>query len=396
MIIKPRTRGFICTTAHPVGCKENVKEQVKYVQTQPSFAGPKNVLIIGGSTGYGLASRIVASFGGGANTISVYRSSTCTDKRTASPGVYHSLAFEQQATAAGLLSLSITGDAFCHTTKQKTINLIRTKLGKVDMVVYSVAAARRTDPNTEQTFQSVLKTIGQPYRNKTVDFHTGHVSNVLIDPATDKEIFNTVKVMGGEDWSLWIDALEQAEVLADNVTTIAFSYMGPELTHAIYRNGTIGQAKLHLETTAKILNKRLAQKGGCAYVVISKALVTQSSSAIPVVPLYISALYKIMKGKNIHEKAIEQMYRLFSSCLFTRTVKGLDEQGRIRIDDLEMREDVQREVAQIWSNITTHNIHELCDLSGYRRDFFQLFGFEIPTVDYEIDVDPKVMPPSYV
>lgn len=390
MIIKPRTRGFICTTSHPVGCAAQVQEQIDYVKSKPQLNGPRNVLVIGASTGYGLASRVVSAFGAGANTIGIYRPSSSTEKRTASAGWYNSAAFEKAAEEAGLKSYSITGDAFANETREKTVELIRSELGQVDLVVYSVASARRTDPNTGEVFNSVLKPIGQSYTNKTVNFHTGEVTFVTIDPASDEEIRQTVAVMGGDDWELWMDALQQGGVLADNATTIAFSYIGPELTHAIYRDGSIGQAKNHLEATAHKLNDRLSAKGGRAYLTVAKALVTQSSSAIPVVPLYISALYKVMKEKGLHEGCIEQLQRLFADRLYAGGEVPTDAEGRIRIDDWEMRADVQEEVAKLWNELNTENIYDLSDLEGYRKEFFQLFGFETDGVDYEADVDPNV------
>lgn len=390
MIIKPRTRGFICTTSHPVGCAAQVQEQIDYVKSKPQLNGPRNVLVIGASTGYGLASRVVSAFGAGANTIGIYRPSSSTEKRTASAGWYNSAAFEKAAEEAGLKSYSITGDAFANETREKTVELIRSELGQVDLVVYSVASARRTDPNTGEVFNSVLKPIGQSYTNKTVNFHTGEVTSVTIDPASDEEIRQTVAVMGGDDWELWMDALQQGGVLADNATTIAFSYIGPELTHAIYRDGSIGQAKNHLEETAHKLNDRLSAKGGRAYLTVAKALVTQSSSAIPVVPLYISALYKVMKEKSLHEGCIEQLQRLFADRLYAGGEVPTDAKGRIRIDDWEMRADVQEEVAKLWNELNTENIYDLSDLEGYRKEFFQLFGFETDGVDYEADVDPNV------
>ncbi|MGC5774198.1 enoyl-ACP reductase FabV [Paenibacillus pabuli] len=393
MIIKPRTRGFICTTSHPVGCAAQVQEQIDYVKSQPKLDGPRNVLVIGASTGYGLASRVVSAFGAGANTIGIYRPSSSTEKRTASAGWYNSAAFEKAAEEAGLKSYSITGDAFANETREKTVELIRSELGQVDLVVYSVASARRTDPNTGEVFNSVLKPIGQSYTNKTVNFHTGEVTSVTIDPASDEEIDQTVAVMGGDDWELWMDALQQGGVLADNATTIAFSYIGPELTHAIYRDGSIGQAKNHLEATAHKLNDRLSAKGGRAYLTVAKALVTQSSSAIPVVPLYISALYKVMKEKGLHEGCVEQLQRLFADRLYAGGEVPTDEAGRIRIDDWEMRADVQEEVEKLWNELNTENIYELSDLEGYRKEFFQLFGFETDGVDYEADVDPNVEVP---
>ncbi|SEM60837.1 enoyl-ACP reductase FabV [Paenibacillus sp. OV219] len=394
MIIKPRTRGFICTTAHPTGCALQVQEQINYVKEHAPIQGPKNVLVIGASAGYGLASRIVAAFGAGANTVGIYRQGESKNGRTASAGWYNSAAFEQAAQAAGLKSFSVTGDAFTDETKQKAVELIRKELGQVDLVVYSVASARRTDPRTGETFNSVLKPIGDTYTNKTVNFHTGEVSMVSIDPASEQEIADTVHVMGGDDWQMWIDALKQGGALAEGAVTVSYSYIGSQITQAIYREGSIGQAKDHLEATAKKLSEQLSSSGGHAYVTVSKALVTQSSSAIPVVPLYISALYKVMKEKGIHEGCIEQTYRLFSERLYTGSEVPVDAEGRIRIDDWELREDVQEEVAKLWAAMTTENINEMSDLEGYRKEFFQLFGFETEGVDYEADVEPTVEAPN--
>ncbi|WP_256760571.1 enoyl-ACP reductase FabV [Cohnella sp. WQ 127256] len=394
MIIKPRTRGFICTTAHPQGCAQQVQEQINYVKEHPAIKGPRNVLVIGASAGYGLASRIVAAFGAGANTVGIYRQGERSGGRTASAGWYNSAAFEIAAQQADLKSYSVTGDAFSDETKEKAIDLIRNELGQVDLVVYSVASARRTHPRTGETTNSVLKPIGQTYTNKTVNFHTGEVSTVTIEPATEDEIRETIDVMGGEDWQMWIDAMQKAGVLTDDATTIAYSYIGSEITQDIYREGTIGQAKNHLESTAKKLNEQLGASGGRAYVTVSKGLVTQSSSAIPVVPLYISALYKVMKEQGIHEGCIEQAYRLFADRLYSSEGVPVDEEGRIRIDDWEMRADVQEAVAKIWAELSTDNIEQMTDLAGYRREFFQLFGFETDGIDYEADVDPNVSIPN--
>lgn len=394
MIIKPRTRGFICTTAHPAGCAAQVQSQIDYVTGKPAIQGPRKALVIGASAGFGLAARIVAAFGAGASTVGVYRQGERSAGRTASAGWYNSAAFEKAAQAAGLTSFSVTGDAFTDETKQKTIDLIREKLGQVDLVVYSVATARRTNPKTGETSNSVLKPIGKPYTNKTVNFHTGEVSMITLEPASEQEIRETVDVMGGDDWKLWIDALREGGVLAPNATTISYSYIGSAITQAIYREGSIGQAKDHLEATAKQLHEELSQAGGRAFVTVAKGLVTQSSSAIPVVPLYISALYKVMKDKGIHEGTIEQMYRLFADRLYAGGEVPVDEENRIRIDDWEMRDDVQDEVAKIWEAIESDNIESISDLAGYRREFFQLFGFETDGVDYEADVDPQVEVPN--
>lgn len=352
------------------------------------------MLVIGASTGYGLASRIVASFAAGADTIGVYFDKAAEGSRTASAGWYNSAAFEQAAAEAGRKSYSIVGDAFSDDIKAKTIELIRAELGKIDLVVYSVASPRRTHPKTGETFTSVIKPIGDTYTNKTVNFHTGDVSFATIEPATEDEIRQTIAVMGGEDWQLWIDALQEAGVLAEGATTVAYSYIGPEITHAVYREGTIGRAKDDLEATAVRLNGQLGASGGRAFVSVNKALVTQSSSAIPVVPLYISALYKVMKEQGSHEGCIEQMYRLFAERLYGAAPAAVDEKGRIRVDDWEMRENIQAEVARLWAELTTENVYELSDLEGYRREFFQLFGFETDGVDYEADVNPDVAIPN--
>ncbi|WP_341278538.1 enoyl-ACP reductase FabV [Paenibacillus sp. FSL H8-0537] len=395
MIIQPKTRGFICTTAHPEGCAEQVLRQVEYVKSKPAIAGPRNVLVIGASTGYGLASRIVSSFAAGANTIGVYFDKAAEGARTASAGWYNSAAFEKAAAEAGRKSFSIVGDAFSDEIKTQTLDLIRSELGTIDLVVYSVASPRRTHPKTGETFSSVIKPIGGTYTNKTVNFHSGDVTEATIEPATEDEIRQTIAVMGGEDWQMWIDQLEEAGLLADGATTVAYSYIGPEITHAVYREGTIGYAKNDLEATAKRLSKQLSTKGGRAFVSVNKALVTQSSSAIPVVPLYISALYKVMKENGTHEGCIEQMYRLFSDRLYNASGETLvDDRGLIRVDDWEMRPEIQAEVAKLWSELTTENVYELSDLAGYRKEFFQLFGFETDGIDYEADANPDVAIPN--
>jgi enoyl-[acyl-carrier protein] reductase/trans-2-enoyl-CoA reductase (NAD+) len=394
MIIKPKFRGFICTTAHPEGCAEQVRRQIEYVKSKPAVQGPKKALIIGASTGYGLASRIVAAFGSGADTIGVFFERPSSGNRTATAGWYNTAAFEKAAAEAGLKALSINGDAFSDEIKAQTIDLIKKEFGQVDLVVYSLAAPKRVHPKTGETFNSVIKPIGKAYTNKSVDFHTGEVSEVTIEPASEEEVRHTVQVMGGEDWGLWIDALLEAGLLADGAVTFAFSYIGPEITHPIYREGTVGRAKDHLEATARELDARLKSIGGSAYVSVNKALVTQSSSAIPVVPLYMSILYRVMKEKDLHEGCIEQMYRLFAERVYTGNPVPVDEQGRIRIDDWEMREDVQQEVLKRWHSVSGENLRELSDIDGFRREFFQLFGFETEGIDYEADVEPEVRIPS--
>jgi enoyl-[acyl-carrier protein] reductase/trans-2-enoyl-CoA reductase (NAD+) len=390
MIIQPKIRGFICTTAHPVGCAEHVKEQISYVKGQSSINGPKKVLILGASTGFGLASRITAAFGSGAATIGVFFERPAERGRTASTGWYNTAAFEDAAREAGLYAKSINGDAFSNEIKRQTIDLIKSELGQVDMVVYSLASPRRTDPRTGETYSSVLKPIGKDYTSITVDTNAGVVSEVSIVASTPEEQEQTVKVMGGEDWKMWLEDLKAAGVLAAGVTTVAYSYIGPVMTHSIYREGTIGRAKDHLEQTAHELKDLLADLNGRAYVSVNKALVTQASSAIPVVPLYISLLFKVMKEKGIHEGCIEQMYRMFADRLYSSSDVLTDEKGRVRVDDLEMREDVQQVVAELWNKVNTDNLAQISDIEGYRKDFLKLFGFGIAGVDYDADVEEVV------
>lgn len=395
MIIQPKIRGFICTTAHPEGCARHVQEQIDYVKARPKqTAGPKKVLVIGASTGYGLASRIAATFGAGASTIGVFFEKPASGARTASAGWYNTAAFEQAAQADGYYATSLNGDAFSDELKQQTIARIREDLGQVDLVVYSLASPRRTHPRTGETFSSVIKPIGASYTNKTVDVHSGKVTDITVEPATEEEVAHTVAVMGGEDWMMWLDALQEAGVLAEGVRTVAYSYIGPSVTHAIYREGTIGRAKDHLETTAHELNRKLSDLHGKAYVSVNKALVTQSSAAIPIVPLYISLLYKVMKEKGLHEGCIEQMVRLFEDRLYAEDTVPVDSQGRIRVDDLEMREDVQQEVAQLWGQVSTDNLESISDIAGYRREFLRLFGFGLAGIDYEADTEADVAVPS--
>lgn len=375
-------RGFICLTSHPKGCERNVLNQIAYVRSKGTIAGPKNVLVIGASTGFGLASRITAAFGSGAATIGVFFEKPPQAGKTASPGWYNSAAFEQEAAKAGLYAKSINGDAFSHEVKNKTIDLIKQDLGTIDLVIYSLASPVRTHPVSGITYRSVLKPIGQTFSNKTVDFHTGVVSNVSIEPCNEEEIANTVAVMGGEDWQMWMDALRSEGVLAEGATTVAYSYIGPSLTEAVYRKGTIGRAKDHLEATAFKITEDLKPLNGKAFVSVNKALVTQASSAIPVIPLYISLLYKVMKAKGIHEGCIEQIQRLFEQRLYSGNPLPTDEQGRIRIDDWEMREDVQEEVSRLWTLATTENLEEIGDLEGYKSDFLNLFGFGLQGVNY--------------
>ncbi len=397
MIIQPRTRGFICLTAHPDGAHQAVKNQIEYVKSKGEIKnGPKKVLVIGASTGFGLSSRIAAAFGSGASTIGVFFEKPASEGKMGTAGWYNSAAFEKEAHAAGLYAKSINGDAFSDEVKKETIGLIKKDLGQVDLVVYSLASPRRTHPKTGVAYASVLKPIGQPFTNKTVDFHTGVVSDITINPVENEEdIANTIAVMGGEDWKFWIEDLKAAGVLADGVKTVAYSYIGPELTFPIYRNGTIGQAKNDLEATVPVLNDLLKDVNGVSYVSVNKALVTQSSSAIPVVPLYISLLYKVMKAKGTHEGTIEQMQRLFADRLYTESGEvALDEAGRIRVDDWEMADDVQAEVAKLWEQTSTENLSDISDIEGYRKEFFNLFGFELDGIDYEKDANENVQVPS--
>lgn len=393
MIVQPKIRGSICTTAHPEGCAKHVMQWIEYVKKQLCLSkGPKKVLVIGASTGFGLASRIVAAFGMGAKTIGVFFEKPANEKRTASAGWYNAAAFEKAVHDEELYAKSINGDAFSEEIKQKTIDLIQNDWqGNVDLVIYSIASPRRIHPKSGEVFNSVLKPIGQQYHNKTVDVMTGKVSEISIEPANEKEIKDTEAVMGGEDLVLWIDTLLKNNCLIKGVRVVAFTYIGPELTHAIYRNGTIGRAKLHLEKTAKELDVQLKSKlDGRALISVNKALVTQASAAIPVVPLYVSLLYKIMKTKNIHEGCIEQMWRLFSKHLYNDRGIPTDDEGRIRIDDLEMRDDVQEEVGRLWHFIGNDNIETISDISGYRREFYQLFGFNLGNVNYEKEVNIDV------
>lgn len=384
-------RGFICLTAHPVGAAQSVKNQIEYVKSHGEIAnGPKKVLVVGASTGFGLASRITAAFGSNAATVGVFFEKEPAEGKTATPGWYNSAAFENEAHAAGLYAKSINGDAFSNEVKQQTIDIIKSDLGQVDLVVYSLASPVRQHPVTGVLHRSVLKPIGGVFSNKTVDFHTGKVSEVTIQPAVEGDIENTVTVMGGEDWAMWIDALKEAGVLAEGATTVAYSYIGPSVTEAVYRKGTIGRAKDHLEATAFEISDKLKDINGKAYVSVNKALVTQASSAIPVIPLYISLLYKTMKEMGLHEGTIEQIDRLYRERLYTGGEVPVDEQGRIRIDDWEMRDDVQAKVSELWAKADTENLAEIGDLEGYRKDFYNLFGFEFAGVDYAADTNEMV------
>lgn len=383
MIVEPKVKGFICTTAHPEGCRESVRRQIAYCKEQGMAEGPKKVLVIGSSTGYGLASRIAVTYGYGADTIGVAFERESNGRRTATAGWYNTKAFEEFAAADGYYAKSFNGDGFSKEMKEQVIEAIRQDFGKVDMVVYSLAAPRRTLADGT-TVSSVLKTVGREFTNKTIDLRNNEITEVTVPVANEEEIQNTIKVMGGEDWEEWIQALAAADVLAENAVTLAYSYIGPELTHAIYKEGSIGQAKKHLYETSLRLTKAYSGMGLKAYVSINKALVTQSSSAIPVVPLYISLLYKVMKEEGLHEGCIEQMYRLFADKLPKREV---DAEGCLRLDDWELQDKVQNQVTELWKEVTTENLGELGDVDGYWEDFYHMFGFHYDNVDYGADVE---------
>lgn len=386
MIVKPKVRGFICTTAHPDGCAINVKEQVDYIASKDTIKSVKNVLVIGASTGYGLASRITAMTGLGANTLGVFFEKASNGRRTATPGWYNSVAFEKEAEKAGVYATSINGDAFSHEIKQEVIDRIKQDMGKIDLVVYSLASPRRTDPDTGQIYRSVLKPIGKDFESKSIDVMKGLITDTVIEQATETEIEETIKVMGGEDWQLWMSQLAKADVLANGIKTVAYSYIGPELTMDMYREGTIGKAKENLEETAKNITNSLLNLDGEAYVAVAKALVTQASAAIPVVPLYMAALYKVMKRKGTHEGCIEQIYRVFHDFLYNDQ-KVLDEEGRIRTDDLEMESSTQDEAISLFVNVTTESLEEDMHIEAYQEEFYKLFGFGLNTIDYEKDVE---------
>ncbi len=392
MVIKPKVRGFVCVTAHPLGCAAHVQEQIDYMKSKGSIKnGPKKVLVIGASTGYGLASRITSAFGSNAATLGIFFERPSEEGRTATPGWYNTIAFTKAANAAGLYAKNINGDAFSDEIKRQAIETIKADLGQIDLIVYSLASPRRTHPKTGVVHKSVLKPVGTTFSNKTVDTDKGVVSEITIEPANDAEIADTTAVMGGEDWEMWIDALEEAKVLAPGATSVAYSYIGPEVTWPIYKNGTIGLAKNDLERSSKKIDAQLKAHGyGRAFISVNKALVTQASSAIPVVPLYISMLYKIMKAKGTHEGCIEQIQRLFATQMYNGAALHFDDAGRVRIDDLEMKPDVQSEVRQLWPTVTTENLEAKTDIVGYRREFLKLFGFGVSGIDYEAEVEPHV------
>ena len=394
MVVTPKVRGFICTTAHPVGCAKHVAEQIAVVKNRGPIAnGPKKVLVIGSSTGYGLSSRIAAAFGSGASTIGVFFEKPAEADKCGTAGWYNSAAFENEARAAGLYARSFNGDAFSDAMKAEVIAAIKSDLGQVDCVVYSLASPRRTDPKSGEVYKSVLKPIGQSYTNRNLNTSTGVVDEITIQPAEGDDVAQTVAVMGGEDWQMWIDALLAEDLLAKGVQTVAYSYIGPEITWPIYKNGTIGRAKEDLERVQRELDAKLKPLDGKAWVSVNKALVTQASSAIPVVPLYISLLYKVMKADGTHEDCIEQMDRLFRDRLYNGNPQP-DEAGRIRIDDWEMAPAVQKLVDQRWTEVNTDNLRQIADFDGYQAGFLKLFGFGLNGVDYTADVDTAVKVPS--
>lgn len=393
MIVEPKVRGFVCTTAHPEGCAFNVKEQIDYVKGNGPIDGPENVLVIGASTGYGLASRITSMAGSGAASLGVFFERPSNGKRTATAGWYNSVAFEKEAEAAGIYASSINGDAFSHEIKKEAIHRIQKDMGKIDLVIYSLAAPRRIDPDTGEKYGSVLKPIGAPFKNKSIDFMKGLITDAEIEPATEVEIKNTVKVMGGEDWQMWMEQLAAADVLADGVKTVAYSYIGPEVTADMYRDGTIGKAKVHLEQTAAAITAQMASLNGEAYVTVAKALVTQASAAIPVVPLYMAALYKVMKAKGTHEGCIEQINRLFREFLYAEEIK-LDDEGRIRTDDLEMAPETQTEALKYFHQVTTETLEEDLHIGDYQKEFYKLFGFGIEAINYDVESEVVIDLPS--
>lgn len=385
MLVEPKVRGFICTTAHPLGCEESVLRQISYIKRHGKKEGPKKVLILGASTGYGLATRIASTYTYGSATLGVMYEKPATDTRTATPGYYNTKAFEKQAKLDGYYAKTINGDAFSSEIKEQTIELIKKDLGKVDLVIYSLAAPRRTTPEGI-TYSSALKTTNEPFTNRALDLRTNTLSEVTVNAATPQELEGTIKVMGGEDWKLWMDALLEANVLAEGVITMAYSYIGPKLTYPIYHEGTIGKAKQHLYDTSLIIHRDLQRIGGKAYIAVNKALVTQASSALPIVPLYMCILYSVMKKKGLHEGCIEQMDRLFYELL---TPEGVltDELGQIRMDDYELREDVQAEVSSLWKIVNNENLKEIADIDGYWEDFYHLFGFHYDNIDYTKEVE---------
>ncbi|MBD0786950.1 trans-2-enoyl-CoA reductase family protein [Vibrio sp. Y2-5] len=393
MIIKPKIRGFICTTTHPVGCEANVKEQIAYTKAQgPIKNAPKRVLVVGSSSGYGLSSRIAAAFGGGAATIGVFFEKPGSEKKTGTAGFYNAAAFDKLAHEEGLYAKSLNGDAFSNEAKQKAVELIKQDLGQIDLVVYSLASPVRKMPETGEVVRSSLKPIGETYTSTAVDTNKDVIIEASVEPATEEEIQDTITVMGGQDWELWMQALEEGGVLAEGCKTVAYSYIGTELTWPIYWDGALGRAKMDLDRAATALNEKLSATGGTANVAVLKSVVTQASSAIPVMPLYIAMVFKKMREEGIHEGCMEQIYRMFSQRLYKEdgTVPETDEKNRLRLDDWELREDIQKHCSDLWPQITTENLKELTDYEMYKEEFLKLFGFGVEGVDYDADVNPEV------
>ncbi|OHY55870.1 enoyl-ACP reductase FabV [Shewanella algae] len=393
MIIKPKIRGFICTTTHPLGCEANVLEQINTTKAKGKIAnGPKKVLVVGSSSGYGLSSRIAAAFGSDAATIGVFFEKPGTETKPGTAGWYNSAAFDKFAKAEGLYSKSINCDAFSHEAKAKVIELIKADLGQIDMVVYSLASPVRKLPDSGEVIRSALKPIGESYRSTAVDTNKDTIIEASVEPATEQEIKDTVTVMGGQDWELWLDALDKAGVLADGCKTVAYSYIGTELTWPIYWHGALGKAKMDLDRAAGELNQRLAAKGGSANVAVLKSVITQASSAIPVMPLYIAMVFKKMREEGLHEGCMEQIYRMFSERLYKAdgSKPEVDDANRLRLDDWELREDIQQHCRDLWPQITTENLSELTDYREYKAEFLKLFGFGIEGIDYDADINPAV------
>ena len=389
MIIKPRVRGFMCITSHPVGCENNVVEQINYIKRQEPIAGPKRVLVIGSSTGYGLSARITAAFGCGAATLGVFFEKPGTERKPGTAGWYNSAAFHKHADASGIYAKSINGDAFSDEVKQRAIETIKADLGQIDLVIYSLAAPRRQHPKTGEVFNSTLKPVGKNISMRGINTDKETIQEFSLEAASEQEIEDTVAVMGGEDWHMWLEALGNAGVLAKGAKTTAFTYIGEKMTWDLYWDGTIGQAKKDLDTKVISIREALALSGGDARVSVLKAVVTQSSSAIPIMPLYLAMLFREMKADGSHEGCIEQLYRLFTEGLYAETPR-FDEEGRLRMDELELRPEIQAAVAQSWAKISTDNLRQLTDFAGYKHEFLALFGFDIPGIDYEADVNPEV------
>ncbi|BAJ02962.1 enoyl-ACP reductase FabV [Shewanella violacea] len=393
MIIKPKTRGFICTTTHPIGCEANVLEQINITKAKGTLKnGPKKVLVIGSSSGYGLSSRITAAFGSGAATLGVFFEKPGTERKSGTAGWYNSAAFDKLAKAEGLYSKSLNGDAFSHEAKQKAIDIIKADLGQVDMVVYSLASPVRKLPDSGELIRSALKPIGETYTATAVDTNKDLIIETSVEPASEQEIQDTVTVMGGEDWELWLAALSEAGVLADGCKTVAYSYIGTELTWPIYWHGALGKAKMDLDRAAKALDEKLSATGGSANVAVLKSVVTQASSAIPVMPLYIAMVFKKMRKEGLHEGCIEQINRMFAERLFREDGEApqVDDANRLRLDDWELKEEIQQYCRDQWPLVTTENLSELTDYREYKEEFLKLFGFGIASVDYELDVNPEV------